>query len=488
MNDKTGVMSESSSDLHLRFVTTGFFIIAAGLIIGTLTKMLTLTIVVFVVPCILMLIAGSPLRVLAFTLSLQIIVTLTQLRSTAIGLGLRPDEILIVWCFILWLFALPDGAMKEIKPGAIGKFILLFQFMFAIAVLRGVMYGHNFGGIFFQVRTYAGYLMYFPILWVLSYKEARSIMWKVLLIAGTVSAMVMMMKGILGIGEGVALDYATGIRVVAREPNAIAVIMLVLIGKLLKDWKNKPGSILIIIPTVVFMIGSIILSQYRGLWGGVVLGLIGLGVLNLFKREREMSFSRKIATALLIMFTLTILFVAAVSVLDFISLDDILSRTTKETGLEDPSQSSMFARISMWYAVSKELTGVYAVIGRGAGSSVTFFLFEFGQLRTKHWIDGSFMQTALIMGITGSFALLLIYLSALRSSIRLFLRTRVKNRAGTALGIFAALLMLLFASIFSSLLTNYRFTVLWAFILAWLQTEIMLEKQEIAEESINTDT
>jgi len=312
-------------------------------------------------------------------------------------------------------------------------------------------------------------------------------MWKVLLYAGTASALVMTAKGILGIGEGVSLDYATGVRVVAREPNAIAVILLILAAKLFKDWKNKP-NLLFIIPGVILMIGSIVLSQSRSIWGGVFLAVIGVWILNLFKKEKKQNLPKKLAVGVLIFFVLTILLVSAVSVLGVVSLDDIISRSTKETALEDPSQSSMFARICMWYAVSKELTGVYVWIGRGVGSTATFFLFEFGQLRTKHWIDGSFMQTALIMGITGSFALLLIYLSALSSSVKLFLCTKLKSRAGISLGIFAAVLMLLFASIFGSLLTNYRFTVLWALLLAWLQTEITLEKRENAEEKTPSKT
>jgi hypothetical protein len=84
------------------------------------------------------------------------------------------------------------------------------------------------------------------------------------------------------------------------------------------------------------------------------------------------------------------------------------------------------------------------------------------------------------MGAIGVVVLLGIFVSALVKAARLFLRTDSRVRAGMALGLFCAIIMLLFAAGFASVITNYRYTVLWACLLAILQTEW------IREESLGT--
>ena len=101
-----------------------------------------------------------------------------------------------------------------------------------------------------------------------------------------------------------------------------------------------------------------------------------------------------------------------------------------------------------------------------------------GGIVTVWYVDGSLFQIALNMGITGVIIFFGIFVVTLVKAARLFIRTDSRQRAGIALGIFCAVIMLLFASGFASVLTNYRFTILWAFLPALLQTEIMREEKE----------
>ncbi|KZD17423.1 MAG: hypothetical protein AO394_05640 [Candidatus Fermentibacter daniensis] len=87
------------------------------------------------------------------------------------------------------------------------------------------------------------------------------------------------------------------------------------------------------------------------------------------------------------------------------------------------------------------------------------------------FIDGSFWQVLLDMGLIGVAGLGLIFSLALIQSARLFLTTPDIERASRAMGVFCSLILLLVASMMSSVLTNYNYVALWAVLLALLQSE-----------------
>ena len=119
-----------------------------------------------------------------------------------------------------------------------------------------------------------------------------------------------------------------------------------------------------------------------------------------------------------------------------------------------------------------KISGSNMLLGRGLGSTITYFKPELGEVKTLFSVDSSYFQTALVMGVSGVVVLLSIFLNALIRAAKLFIRTADSRRAGTALGIFCALIMLLFASGFASPMTSYRYTIFWMYLLAFLQTEI----------------
>ena len=250
---------------------------------------------------------------------------------------------------------------------------------------------------------------------------------------------------------------------------------MMMLGSLWKDWKRRP-PLLLILPAILVMGGAIVLSQTRGLWGGILLALAAAWILNLFRKDPGVRLGRKMIISITVLAIFIGLVVMTVSTLGIISAADIAERTGNESG-SYITDASVMSRLLSWLAVIERLDSSHALLGRGLGESITYFKPEVGEVRTMTFVDSSYFQTALVMGVTGVIFLIGLFISALIRSAKLFLRTRSSSRAGRVLGIFCAVVMLLFASGFASPLTNYRFTILWAFILALLQTEIILDRR-----------
>ena len=463
-----------------RVCAAGLWLIGAILVLAMFKDKFTLAVVLLAVPGILYLVGGSPLRVLSMLFGIHIVLTITQLSMFSMRFGfvpVRADDVLALWFLFLWIIALPDGAMKGVRPGSTGLWIASFLFLLVLSTQHGFAVGHDPDFIGHQIKTFGGYVFYFPLLWILSQERSRKILWKVLVSSATISGFVFMLKGLTGAGEGVYFRDETGLRIGTQQPNSIGAVMLIMLGRLWKDWKHRP-PLLLAIPAILVMGGALILSQTRGLWGGVLLALAAAWVLNLFRKDPGVRLGRKMIISITVLAVMVGLVVMTVSVLGILSTADIAQRTANESG-NYLTDTSVMSRLLSWVAVVDRLDGPHLLMGRGLGATITYFKPEFGEVRTVWYVDSSYFQIALNMGLTGLMVLVGLFASALVRAAKLFLRTSSNARAGTVLGIFCALIMLLFASGFASVLTNYRFSILWAFILAYLQTERNAEKDEV---------
>ncbi len=480
-----GSMELSGSNtqkLTSRITAVGLIIIGIVMIASMIYGKFFIGVAILVVPGILFLLAGSPIRVLSFIIGFQIILTITQLSTTQLYLGfisLRVDDLLTIWFLWLWIISLPDRSMRGIKAGPQGYLISIFIFLIAIAAFRGYSAGNTPGFIGIQIKTYGAYFLYFPLLWVLSDDRSREFAWRVVLTSATIGGCIFVVKGIFGSGEGVYFRDETGLRIGTRQPNAIGAVLLLFTGKLWKSWKSRP-PIILILPSMLFMGGALILSQTRGLWGGVLLALASAWILNLFRKRDNVPLGKRMIVSLTVLAGFVILVVFSISALGILSAADIAQRTGHESG-SYLTDVSVLSRFLSWSAVIERISGSYMLMGRGFGSTITYFKPEMGVVRTLFYVDSSYFQTALVMGITGVIVLLSIFLNAVIRAAKLFIRTADSKRAGTALGIFCALIMLLFASGFASPMTNYRYTILWMYLLAFLQVEINREKVESAQ-------
>jgi O-antigen ligase len=469
--DRSGFRGAFSS----RAVTAGLLVLSVLFVAGILLEGFLPIAAVLAGLMILFMISGSGTRILALVLGLHIILTLSQLQFYSVYIGflrIRPDDLLVLWLGIVWVGAVIDGGTSGIRYGLSGRLIVVFLLLIGIASLRGLTGNVESSAVAIQAKTFGGYLFFFPAMWIVRNGKARRILWIVILSAGIIAALIFMMKGIAGMGEGVYYRATTGLRIATKQPNAIAAVMLVLIAML---WKaRKKPALVIAIPALVAMIGAVIISQTRALWIGVILALAAAWILNLFRQEEGVSLRRKLivtAGAALLVFLLSVF---VISQLGIISGEDIAERTESESGnyLRD---TSVLARLLSWSAVASEMTGASVLFGRGFGATITYYRPDYFSVRTLFYVDGSFFQTALNMGLLGCLVLGLIWAVAIGGSAKLFLRTRDSDRAATALGIFCALSAILIASVTASPITSYRYTAFWALLMALLQTELNIE-------------
>ena len=472
--------AELSDDAKVSGITLiSLIIIGIVLIVSMITDHLFMGVLLLAVPGIMFLLAGSPVRVLMVTFAVQIILTLTELSTAGIGIGilsLRADDLLSIWLVWLWILALPDRSMRGISIGLQGVFIILFLLAFGFSAYRGFTAGHDPIALSMQLKTYGAYFLYFPLLWVLSDENAGERIWKVLLSSAVIAGFIYMVKGYTGAGDDVSIRDLTGLRIVTRQPNAIGAILMMFIGRLWKNWSERP-ALTIIIPAILLMGTGVVLSQTRGIWGGIVLALAAAWILNLFRKKDNIHLGRKLIASLTVLAVFIILVVFTVSAMGILSASNVAQRTENETG-NYLTDTSVLSRLIAWGTILNDLSGSKMITGKGLGAIYTCFRPDIGAVVTVWYVDGSLFQIALNMGITGVIAFLGIFILTLYKAAGLFIRTDSRRRAGIALGIFCAVIMLLFASGFASVLTNYRFTILWVFLPALLQTEIARERKE----------
>ncbi|MBN2609717.1 MAG: O-antigen ligase family protein, partial [Candidatus Fermentibacteraceae bacterium] len=202
-------------------------------------------------------------------------------------------------------------------------------------------------------------------------------------------------------------------------------------------------------------------------------------ILNLFRRKDKVRIGRKLLASITVTAVLVILLVFAISTMGILSARDIAERTG-ETGSFTTSTSTM-ARLLAWNAILEDLSGRSLIMGRGMGATYTSFRPDIGTVMTVHYVDSSYFQLALNMGVVGVIIFMSIFVVTMVKAARLFVRTESRRRAGIALGIFCAVILLLFASGFASVLTNYRYSMLWAMLPALLQMEILRDDKELEQ-------
>ncbi len=424
---------------------------------------------------VLFIIAGDALGVLLATLALQIVLTHAQLSVARLYIGslaLRMDDLLTLWLLFLWVLTLPDrsrqGAGERVSPGLTGTLVAAFVLLSGVAVLRGITGGDDRAAAMVQLKTFGAYVMYFPLLWVLASARARRLVWRVLLWSGVLGGVIFALKGLMGRGEGVYYRE-TGLRIATRQPNAVAAVLLLFLGRLWKDWERRP-PLMLTLAAIVVMGTAVLVSQTRGIWGGILLALSAAWLLNLFRRRDGVRLSKRMLVSLTALALMVIFVVFSISAAGIISAADVAERTGSESG-NYLTDASIMARLFAWATVTQMLSGQRALTGYGFGATYTTFRPDWGEVRTMPYVDSSYFQTALNMGLIGVALLLAIYLTATVRAARLFLGAESRARAGIAMGIFCALVMLMFASAFASVMTNYRFTLLWVLLIAWLQVE-----------------
>jgi hypothetical protein len=437
------------------------FLLAAGVVAILLTAVL---------------IAGSPLRTFALLLAVHLVFTIQNLECYTLWAGIariRPDDVLALWVLVLWMSAAIDGETRNMECRTTGMLVVAFFALICIAFLRGYLAGRNIEDLSIQFKTFGGIIFFFPAMWILKRRESVGVLWIVLLTAAVIAALVFMYKGVTGTGAGVYYREATGLRIGTRQPNAIAAVMLTLVAVMWKAPRKPP--LIIVIPSIIAMTGAVILSQTRALWVGLMAALTAGWILNLFRKEAGIGLARKLITASLSAVLMLVLTLFTISHMGILSVEDVAERTAAESGnyLLD---TSMMQRLIAWSSLLGQVNGSEVLVGEGFGSKITYLDLYFMKPRSMFFVDSSYMQTYLNMGLVGVFALLLLYVSVIVAAARLFLKTSDRRRSAIALGVFMALTAIMVTALTGSVLTNYRFTILWIGLAAVVVTEVRRER------------
>lgn len=456
----------------------GLAVIAAALAAGAVLDVFLPAACGVAAALVLVLVVGSSFRTMLAALLLQILVTAGQLDAVKAALGIPmvgPDEILLLWSVFLWAVALADGRASPAGAGFMGVLVTAFLALSLVAAARGIAAGYPRSNVVSLTRTFMLYSMYFPALWLFSGEDRFETFWKAVLAVSVVAGTLFFLKGLTGSGEGVQYLYSSGLRIGSRQPNAFAVILLILLSRLWLSPRRPP--LLMALPVAVLMGACLVLSSTRALWGGVAVAVSSAWILALFRKGGVPGGIGRHVTLLTVTALTALAAITAVSAAGIISTSQMANRIESGGAYSIPIDIGLLSRLISWATILDGAGPAELLAGRGTGAEITYYKPEFGEIWSMSFVDGSFWQLLLDMGIVGAALLAALYGTALLQSARLFLSTTDIERAARAMGVFCSLILLLVASMMGSLLTNYNYVALWAVLLAILQVERNRERK-----------
>lgn len=464
-----------------RVVSAGLLGIGLVLAAGALNKLFLPAAAGLAAVGLLILIAGSAYRTYLSVLGLHICLTTAQLGSAAVFVGpfrIRPDILLMALVVLLWATSSADGRRGRASTGLTGRLIAALLVLTAVGFARGMTSSATEPEVV-VIFLYAlgGYLMFYPVLWMLTRTDdpLPGIL-RMLVLFGGIAGLNYLFMGISG--TGAELYYrTTGLRIATRQPNAMAMILILLIAVLWKDRRSAP-QVLLTFPAGLLMVAAILLSQTRGIWLGMASAIGLMFLLSLFRREREGSGVAGQVLAMLLFVGLVALGIMLVGALDLLSTGELAQRAEGESG-SLLTETSVITRYLAWGTVLDKAAGstAGAIFGHGIGATVTYFHISAGTMYTTNWVDGSLFQMLLMMGLVGVAVLAALYITGIVDGARLFLSCRDRARSAMALGATGSLVMVAVVSLTNSAATGYRYTVLWVLPFAMIRYLRYLESR-----------
>lgn len=450
-----------------RALTIGLGVVLAAMVVGLCTEALPQTAAVMLAVPVALTTLFSPKRSLMLLLGIQISLEFTQLDMVNFYLGpmrLRPDDLLFAWVMLLWVLSLPDRR-DRIEAGATPGFILALVMVGFVSLLWGVIAGNDPGHAFFMYKHYPGYLSFFPAAWLISTDRKAAEQLAVLVMAAAVLAGInIALRGFFRVDE-LVYERSTGLRVQARQAFAVSIGLLFLFTRYLV--RRRRAALSLIIPAGVMMSVGMLLSQTRSAWFGTLLG--AAAVFLLYTASRRKNLWKALGTIAGVAVLGTVLFIAAGLLLQatgLLEIQDILARPGSETG-SYLTDATFLARAVSWLEILKEVGNPLGLImGKGMGYQITYFRFDYMQRLSFSTVDGSYFQILLNAGIPGVLALVLLYAHAILKSASGALKERDEGRQELLTACFGSVVMLAAGSFFMSVITNYRFTVLFGVLFA----------------------
>ncbi|HPR22156.1 MAG TPA: hypothetical protein PK991_05590 [Candidatus Sabulitectum sp.] len=415
---------------------------------------------------------ACPPRMAALLFTVQVVLTtlfLARLGFYAGPFPIRIDDAIQIWIFIMWIGAVIDGE-GAVKSTGISRLILVLMALSAASFIHGVARGYDPESAGLFLKTMLGYLFYFPAMWLLGKDENQRLLVRTLVWVSIAAAIWVLFKGFTG-GEGVYERATSGLRVTSRELN---VVMVGLFIAGFTIWKK--GGRLPLIPSAVAILvmgAAILLGQSRALWLAVAAGAMAAFVGDMAREGRAGVRLGPVLSRALLVLVFTAGSVAFVAAAGLLTPGDVAARGGGADGglIGDVS---LWARFLSWYEILRTVTAspVTLLFGTGFGHEIHYFRPDLMSMVSIPYVDGSFFQLLLNTGLAGTVVLALLYARGIAGGFRLTIGAPSSGDAVTGMWLTASFTALVIAALSSSLITNYRFSCIWAFLFAVLDTRL----------------
>jgi len=455
----------------------GFIVIGALIITGILTDTVYFVAGGLAAALLAGMFLAYPPRLTAMLFGVQIVFTTSFLAVYSLYAGpfrLALDDGLQLWVFFLWIGAVIDGNGRVASTSS-GRLILALVFLSVLAFFRGVSGGSDGQTAAIFLKTMLGYLFFFPAMWMLKSRENMKVLVGTVLAGSVIAAVWIILKGYLG-GEGVYLRAASGLRVSSREVNVVMVGMLLLSMLLWKKHKSVsafPG--IIVLPV---MGAAILLGQSRAIWLAVSAGVLIAFTADMARTGEDGFRLGRLVSRILLLLVFVAGSIAFVSASGLLSAGDVAARGGgADGGLA--GDVSLWARFLSWWEILVTVTAspLTFIFGTGFGTRITYFRPDLLSMVSIPYVDGSFFQLLLNLGLSGTVLLAFLYAGGIGGSFRYATQALSARNTVLALWLSASFTALAIVALSSSLITNYRFTCIWAFMFAVLET-MRAEKEE----------
>ncbi len=455
-----------------RVLNAGFAAILALVAAGAATDTLVPVAAGVSFLLIALMVFACPPRMAALLFTVQVVLTtlfLARLGFYAGPFPIRIDDAIQIWIFIMWIGAVIDGE-GAVKSTGISRLILVLMALSAASFIHGVSRGYDPESAGLFLKTMLGYLFYFPAMWLLGKGENQRLLVRTLVWVSIAAAIWVLFKGFTG-GEGVYERATSGLRVTSRELN---VVMIGLFIAGFTIWKK--GGRLPLFPSAVAILvmgAAILLGQSRALWLAVAAGAMAAFVGDMAREGRAGVRLGPVLSRALLVLVFTAGSVAFVSAAGLLTPGDVAARGGGADGglIGDVS---LWARFLSWYEILRTVTAspVTLLFGTGFGHEIHYFRPDLMSMVSIPYVDGSFFQLLLNTGLAGTVVLALLYARGIAGGFRLTIGAPSSEDAVTGMWLTASFTALVIAALSSSLITNYRFSCIWAFLFAVLDTRL----------------
>ncbi len=412
-----------------------------------------------------------PPRMASLLFCIQVVFTtmfLARLSVYAGPFGIRVDDVLQLWIFIMWTGAFIDGDGRVKSTGS-GRLILILTGISLAGFIHGLIRGYDPESAGGFLKTMLGYLFFFPSMWILKKEKNRKLLGRTLVAASLIAALWVIFKGFTG-GEGVYIRQASGLRVTSRELNVVMIGLFLISFQLWKKGRTIP-----VIPAVFAILAmgaSLLLGQSRALWLAIAAGALAAFVADMAREGRDGVRLGPLFSRVLLLVVFTVGSVAFVAASGLLSAADVAARGGGADGglLGDVS---LWARFLSWYEiiVTVKASPLTMLFGTGFGHEINYFRPDLFSMVSIPYVDGSFFQLLLNTGLSGAVVLALLYARGIAGGFLLTVRSADTEATITGMWLTASFTALVIAALSSSLITNYRFSCIWGFLFAVLETQ-----------------